>query len=166
MRWLFWGTSLPSSWSAGSPMKVSSLPQHLVSDSLACHVASRVSLDSDKRKGLWARERSWDERGGDSPLGPPEGAPPQTPGLCTSDFHKWLRTHHVISDHWTCAHLPLSWYVACAEISSQEKCCGPPWCLQGSVGTCDHTVGILTWDKPAARCTRGTEYGALLSGIL
>ena len=31
IRWLFWGASLPSSWSAGSLIKVSSLPQHLVS---------------------------------------------------------------------------------------------------------------------------------------
>ena len=46
IRWLFWGTSLPSSQSAGSRIKVSSLPQHLtLSDSLACRAASRVSLD-------------------------------------------------------------------------------------------------------------------------
>ena len=31
IRWLFWGTSLPSSRSASSPIKVSSLPQHLKS---------------------------------------------------------------------------------------------------------------------------------------
>ena len=31
IRWWFWGTSLPSSQSASSPIKVSSLPQHLVS---------------------------------------------------------------------------------------------------------------------------------------
>ena len=31
IRWLFWGSSLPSSWSAGSLIKISSLPQHLVS---------------------------------------------------------------------------------------------------------------------------------------
>ena len=31
IRWLFWGASLPSSRSAGSLIKVSSLPQHLVS---------------------------------------------------------------------------------------------------------------------------------------
>ena len=32
IRRLFWGTSLPSSLSAGSPINVSSLPQHLVSE--------------------------------------------------------------------------------------------------------------------------------------
>ena len=31
IRWLFRGASLPFSWSAGSLIKVSSLPQHLVS---------------------------------------------------------------------------------------------------------------------------------------
>ena len=46
IRWLFWGASLPSSQSASSRIKVSSLPQHLtLSDSLACRAASRVSLD-------------------------------------------------------------------------------------------------------------------------
>ena len=30
IRWLFWGTSLPSSQSASSQIKVSSLPQHLI----------------------------------------------------------------------------------------------------------------------------------------
>ena len=45
-RWLFWGTSLPSSQSAGFPNKViflASVP-HL-SNSLACCVMSRASLD-------------------------------------------------------------------------------------------------------------------------
>ena len=47
IRWLLWGTSLPSSLSAGSLIKVSSLLQHLsLSDSLAYCVESRASLDS------------------------------------------------------------------------------------------------------------------------
>ena len=45
-RWLFWDFSLPSSRSAGFPNKVVFVPQHLVSDSLACPAASRASLDS------------------------------------------------------------------------------------------------------------------------
>ena len=47
IRWLFWGASLPSSRSAGFPNKVvflASTPRLL--DSLACLVASRMSLDS------------------------------------------------------------------------------------------------------------------------
>ena len=44
-RGLFWGTSLPSSQSPGSQIKsLASTPR--LSDSLACHEASRVSLDS------------------------------------------------------------------------------------------------------------------------
>ena len=31
IKWLFWGASLPSSWSACSPIKVASLPQYLIS---------------------------------------------------------------------------------------------------------------------------------------
>ena len=44
IRWWFWGTSLPSSRSAGSLISLflASIP-HL-SDSLACHAASRASL--------------------------------------------------------------------------------------------------------------------------
>ena len=47
IRWLFWGASLPSLRSAGFPNKViflASTPRLL--DSLACLVASRMSLDS------------------------------------------------------------------------------------------------------------------------
>ena len=47
IRWLFWDTSLQSSWSAGFPNKViflASTPSLL--DLLACCVVSRVSLDS------------------------------------------------------------------------------------------------------------------------
>ena len=46
IRWLFWGASLPSSRSAGFPNKVVFLAStpHLL-DSLACLVASRMSLD-------------------------------------------------------------------------------------------------------------------------
>ena len=46
-RWLFWGTSLPSSQSADFPNKVVFLAStpHLA-DSLACHAMSRASLNS------------------------------------------------------------------------------------------------------------------------
>ena len=45
-RWLFWDISLPSSSSAGFLNKVVFLASTSLSDSLACRVASRMSLDS------------------------------------------------------------------------------------------------------------------------
>ena len=45
IRWLFWGASLSSSWSASSLIKVSSLPQHLV---------SRIQWPV-----MWQAERVW-----------------------------------------------------------------------------------------------------------
>ena len=45
IRWLFWGTSLPSSWSASSLTKVSSLPQHVI-----CWIHWPI---------VWWAERSW-----------------------------------------------------------------------------------------------------------
>ena len=47
VRRLFWGTSLPSSQSASSPIRVSSLPQHLV---------SRIHWpDLQQAEGVWTR---------------------------------------------------------------------------------------------------------------
>ena len=43
--WLFWDISLTSPQSAGLQIKSYFLPQHLVSDSLACCTVSRASLD-------------------------------------------------------------------------------------------------------------------------
>ena len=45
MKWLFWDISLPFSWSISFPTHSYSLPQYLVSDLLACCIASRASLD-------------------------------------------------------------------------------------------------------------------------
>ena len=56
-RLVFWDIILPSSLSANSPNKVVSLLQHFVSDSLACHVASRASLDSLSFAALASKER-------------------------------------------------------------------------------------------------------------
>ena len=63
IRWLFWGASLPSCWSAGSPiwsLFLASTPR--LSDSLAPCVASRASLDSVMPWPAWNSKRVAESR--------------------------------------------------------------------------------------------------------